>query len=132
VRITRINPADLHAPPGYHHLTIVEPGRMAYLAGQCPLHPDGTCPPADRLDMQIEQVAHNCLIALAAAGAQPGDVVRAVIYVVSSDRQELSATWIALVDSALGQAFSSAVTLLGVAQLGYPDQRIEIDLTAAL
>jgi hypothetical protein len=32
----------------------------------------------------------------------------------------------------MGAAFSTASTLLGVAQLGYPGQLIELDLTAAL
>jgi hypothetical protein len=37
-----------------------------------------------------------------------------------------------LIESALGPAFSTASTLLGVTQLGYSGQRIEIELTAAL
>ena len=40
-RITRINPAQLHPTPGYHHVTVVEAGPTAYLAGQCPLGPAG-------------------------------------------------------------------------------------------
>jgi hypothetical protein len=35
--ITRHNPTQLHNPPGYHHVTVVEAGRLAFLAGQCPL-----------------------------------------------------------------------------------------------
>ena len=36
-RITTINPESLHRTPGYHHVTIAEAGRTAYLAGQCPI-----------------------------------------------------------------------------------------------
>ncbi len=40
-QITRINPPQLHATPGYHHITVVEAGPTAYLAGQCPLDEAG-------------------------------------------------------------------------------------------
>jgi len=33
-KIIRINPGELHETPGYHHVTIVESARMAFLAGQ--------------------------------------------------------------------------------------------------
>ncbi len=38
-RLTRLDPDALHATPGYHHVTVVEAGRTAHLAGQCPLDP---------------------------------------------------------------------------------------------
>jgi hypothetical protein len=37
-----------------------------------------------------------------------------------------------LTGSEIGAAFTTASTLLGVAQLGYPDQLVELDVTAAL
>jgi enamine deaminase RidA (YjgF/YER057c/UK114 family) len=69
---------------------------------------------------------------LEGAGATPADVVRSVIYVVSSDSGVLAAVWRQLNDSPLAPAFTTASTLLGVAALGYRGQLIEIDLTAAL
>lgn len=131
-RIARINPETLHPTPGYHHVTVVEAGRLAFLAGQCPLDGSGAVVGADDLMAQVDQVAANALAALAAIGAGPEDVVRAVIYVVSDDRAELAAVWRRFRASALAPAFASASTLLGVAQLGFPGQRVEIDLTAAL
>jgi enamine deaminase RidA (YjgF/YER057c/UK114 family) len=130
--ITRINPSQLHPTPGYHHVTVVEAGRMAFLAGQCPLDLSGTLVGPGDLDAQIDQVAANALAALAAVGAGPEQVVRAVIYVVSADRMVLGAAWQRLSGSDLGPAFTTASTLLGVAQLGFPGQLIEVDLTAAL
>ena len=70
-RITRINPDQLHTPPGYHHITVVESGRTAFLAGQCPLDVSGTLVGAGDIDVQIDQVVSNSAIALAAVGAQP-------------------------------------------------------------
>ncbi len=105
---------------------------MAFLAGQCPLDLSGTLVGPGDLDAQIDQVAANALAALAAVGAGPEQVVRAVIYVVSADRMVLGAAWQRLSGSDLGPAFTTASTLLGVAQLGFPGQLIEVDLTAAL
>lgn len=130
--ITRINPDQLHPTPGYHHVTVAAAGRTAYLAGQCPLDPTGALVGPQDLDAQIDQVAANALTALSAVGARPGDVVRSVIYVVTSDRDVLGAAWQRLTQSVIGDAFTAASTLLGVAQLGYSGQLIEVDLTAAL
>jgi enamine deaminase RidA (YjgF/YER057c/UK114 family) len=132
VTITRINPDQLHATAGYHHITVVESGRTAYLAGQCPLDRNGVLTGHDDLDAQIDQVVANALTALAAVGAGPAQVVRSVIYVVSAETRTLATAWKRLTASALAPAFTTASTLLGVAQLGYAGQLIEIDLTAAL
>ena len=130
--ITRVSPEELHAPPGYHHVTVVEAGRTAYLAGQCPIDAAGTLVGDGDLEAQADQVAANALTALAAVGAQPSQVVRTVVYVVSTDRADLTAVWDRLNKSAIAEAFTTASTLLGVAQLGFPGQLVEVDLTAAL
>jgi enamine deaminase RidA (YjgF/YER057c/UK114 family) len=84
------------------------------------------------LDAQVDQVVANSLVALDAAGAAPDDVVRAVVYVLSSDSRVLGRVWRRLGASELAPAFTAASTLLGVAALGYPGQLLEVDLTAAL
>jgi enamine deaminase RidA (YjgF/YER057c/UK114 family) len=87
--ITRHNPTQLHNPPGYHHVTVVESGRLAFLAGQCPLDAFGALVGAGDIDLQIDQVAANAAAVLAAVGARPDQVVRSVIYVVSDDNSVL-------------------------------------------
>jgi len=131
-KITRVNPEQLHETPGYHHITVVEAARTAYLAGQCPLDRDGSLVGPDSIETQVDQVATNALTALTVIGAEPQHVVRSVVYVRSDNRTVLAAVWRQLANSALGPAFTTASTLLGVAQLGYPGQLIELDLTAAL
>ena len=130
-RIARLNPTTLHDTPGYHHVTTVEPGRMAYVAGQCPVDRSGTVVGAD-VPAQIDQATANAALALEAVGASPGDVVRAVIYVVTDDRAVLGTAWTRCRSSVIADAFTTASTLLGVSLLGYPDQLVEIDLTVAL
>ncbi len=129
--IERINPAGLHAPPGYHHVSIVDAGRLAFLAGQCPLDPAGELVGPGDVLVQADQVAANAMVALDAIGATPADVVRTVIYVVAGD-VSLGAVWRRLQESPLGPAFTSASTLLGVAALGFTGQLVEVDITVAL
>ena len=130
--LTRLNPPQLHSTPGYHHVTVAPAGRTAYLAGQCPLDADGSLVGPGDLVSQVDQVVRNVLAALDAVGAGPDQVVRTVIYVASADRGDLVAVWQRLTGSALAAAFTSASTLLGVTQLGFEGQLIELDVTAAL
>ena len=131
VTIERSNPEGLHSTPGYHHVTRVQADTLVYLAGQCPLQTSGELAPGG-LEGQTAQVITNILTALESAGATPDHVVRTVIYVASSDRSDLSAVWTQLNASPIAAAFTTASTLLGVAQLGFPGQLVEIDVTAAL
>ncbi|WP_051055398.1 MULTISPECIES: Rid family hydrolase [Kitasatospora] len=130
--ITRIDPAGLHPTAGYAHITVVEAGRTAHLAGQCPLDADGKLVGAGRLDVQTGRVVANAMTALAALGAGPERVVRSVVYVVDDRPEVLGGVWRQLNASPLGPAFTTASTLLGVAALGYAGQLVEIDLTVAL
>jgi len=130
--ITRINPSELHETPGYHHVTVVASGRLAFVAGQCPLDPSGALVGQGDVEAQVDQVAANAATALAAAGALPEHVVRTVIYVVGDDRAVLAAVWRRFGRSPIAGAFTTASTLLGVTRLGFPGQLVELDLTAAL
>lgn len=130
--IRRINLPDLAPPPGYHHATITDATRLVFLAGQCPLDARGDLVGPGDLVVQTRQVAGNIDLALTAVGATAEDVVRTVVYVVSRDRADLAAVWAELRGSVVAAAFGSAATLLGVAQLGYPGQLVEVDVTAAL
>jgi enamine deaminase RidA (YjgF/YER057c/UK114 family) len=131
VTIERTNPDGLHPTPGYHHVTKVQAKTLIYLAGQCPLQPSGELAEGG-LEAQTAQVIRNILTALESTGASPEDVVRTVIYIASPVREDLAAVWTQLSASPLAPAFTSASTLLGVAQLGFPGQLVEIDVTAAL
>ena len=131
--ITKFNPPTVHDPAGYSHVTISSAGRLAHLAGQCPLDRTGEVVgrPGDYA-AQTDQVIANCLAVLTAAGARPSDVVRSIVYVVSPDSAVLAEVWRRLNDSDLAPAFTTASTLLGVTALGYQGQLVEVDLTAAL
>ena len=131
MEIERLNPAGLHATPGYHHVTIAPSERLAFLAGQCPLDLDGTLVGPGDVLVQVDQVAANALTALTAAGAAPSTVVRSVIYVVVDDTTPaLGEVWRRFAASPIAEAFTTASTLLGVSRLGFTGQLVELDLTA--
>jgi enamine deaminase RidA (YjgF/YER057c/UK114 family) len=113
-------------------VTIVEAGRTAHLAGQCPLDPDGNLVGDGDLARQVDQVVANALVALEVVDARPEDVVRSHIWVASGDRSDLAAVWTRVRESELAAALTTASTLVGVAQLGYPGQLVELDLTVAI
>src|SRR4051794_20250773 len=123
--IQRHNPVGLHQTPGYHHVTIVPAGRLVFLAGQCPVDPDGTVVGPGDVLAQVDQVATNTLVALRSVDASPADVVRTVIYVVTDDKTVLDAVWDRFTASPIGEAFTTASTLLGVAKLGFTGQLVE-------
>jgi enamine deaminase RidA (YjgF/YER057c/UK114 family) len=92
--IHKLNPATVHEPAGYSHVTISSSGRLAHLAGQCPVDLSGeVVGKSGDHAAQTNQVIANCLAVLDAAGARPADVVRSVIYVVSADSEVLSEVW---------------------------------------
>jgi enamine deaminase RidA (YjgF/YER057c/UK114 family) len=131
VSIDRRNPEQLHAAPGYHHVTIADAGKWIFLAGQCPLTATGDLVGSDDIGAQVDQIAENTLAALAAlAAAGPDDVVRTVIYVVSDSQPVLADVWNRFTASVIAPAFTTASTLLGVTQLGFSGQRVKLDVTA--
>jgi len=139
--ITRLNPEGLHVTPGYHHVTVVTGSKLVFLAGQCPLRPDGTVVGREREPgqtdhdvalAQVAQIVENTLLALGAVGATPEHVVRTTVYVASEEQRILANVWARFNSSALGPAFSTASTLVGAVRLGFIGQLVELDVTAAL
>ena len=80
----------------------------------------------------MDRVVANTGIALAAIDATPSQVVRTLIWVASSDRGDLSAAWAHLCESEIGDAFTTASTIVGAACLGSAGQLVELDVTAAI
>jgi enamine deaminase RidA (YjgF/YER057c/UK114 family) len=88
------------------------------LAGQCPVRPDGTYPPADDLQGQLDQTVANCLAVLAAVEADPSDVVRSTVYVVADSQRELAQVWALLVDPLLARRFRLRARCLALLSWG--------------
>jgi enamine deaminase RidA (YjgF/YER057c/UK114 family) len=72
----------------------------------------------------------NLRVALAAAGARLGDVVKTTVYVASDDQADLLGAW-EVVSRHFG-GHDAPSTLLGVAVLGCRGQLVEVEAIAAL
>lgn len=126
--IVRLNPETLPnaAEIGYSQISIVEPGRIAFISGQVALTPDGA-PVPESLTEQMKIVSANAKAALQAMGATPHDVVIARVYLVNltpERLEEVMPTFLATFDGA-----QPSVTGIGVAALAGPDFQVELELT---
>ena len=129
--IIRLNPSTLPnaGEIGYSQISIVEPGRMAYISGQVAWRPNGKAAP-ENLAEQMGIVSANAKAALEAIGATPHDIVIARIYVVNltSERlEEVMPPFLATFEGA-----QPCVTGIGVEALAAPDLQVEMELIVRL
>jgi enamine deaminase RidA (YjgF/YER057c/UK114 family) len=124
--IRRTNPAALYAPNGYTHVVEATGRRSIYLSGQTPVDRDGNVVGAGDFRAQAVQVFENLKIALAAAGAGFGDVVKANYYVLDMSNiavlREVRRGY-------LGSA-APASTLVEVRKLAREEFLVEIEMVA--
>jgi enamine deaminase RidA (YjgF/YER057c/UK114 family) len=104
--------------------------RLVFLAGACPLNPDGTTAAPGDFAGQARVCLQNLEQALAGAEARLTDIINTRVLVASSERTDLVAVW-DVVSERFG-AHGVPSTLIGVAVLGYPHQLVEIEAIAAI
>jgi enamine deaminase RidA (YjgF/YER057c/UK114 family) len=131
LKIERLNPDGLMKPTGYSHVVVVEGGRLVFVAGQVALDRDGNVVGKSDLAAQLKQVYANLGKALAAAGAAPKDVVKAVTLVVGYQPAQLPLLREAR-QAFYGSAEPPASTLVGVQALAREDFLVEIEVVAAI
>ncbi|MFC0304720.1 RidA family protein [Sphingomonas sp. C8-2] len=133
-RVRRIDPPTL-APPVmdlYAQIVVASAGRLAFVAGQVALDPEGRLVDAGDHRAQARQCFANIRAAVAAVGATPADIVRMTINVVDY-RAELIGPIFESGREIFGDEWPiTASMLLGVAALGLPEWLIEIDAVVAL
>lgn len=129
--VSLIRSAILTDAVQYSYAATVEPdARLVVLAGVCPLDKAGsTVAPGDYAG-QAAKCLENMVIALAEAGASIEDVVSTRVLVASTRREDLVTAW-DVVRNAFGE-HDVPSTLMGVTVLGYPEQLVEIEVTAAV
>lgn len=104
--------------------------RLIFLAGACPLDEDGSTVAVGDYAGQARKAVENMRTALAAAGADLGDVVSTRVLVASARREDLVAAWQVVRDAFAEHDVPS--TLVGVTVLGYKDQLVEVEAVAAV
>ncbi|MEO0646785.1 MAG: RidA family protein [Cyanobacteria bacterium J06650_10] len=129
--IIRVNPTTLPntSEMGYSQISIVEPGRMAYVSGQVAWQPNGEPVPESLLE-QMQLVSKNVRAALEAIGATPHDVVTARVYVVNltpERLEELMPPFLATFDGT-----QPSVTGVGVQALAASDLQVEMEMVVRI
>jgi len=130
--ITRINPPELGAPPGYSQIVEVRAGRIIFIAGQTALDRDGHVVGKNDFAAQAAQVFRNLAIALQSSGCTAANLVKLTVFLTDMNN-------LASYREARNRFFTSvtppaapAVTLVEVAKLYGPDFLIEIEAIAAV
>ena len=115
----------------YAYASTVPSGtRLVFLAGACPLAPDGSTVAVGDYAGQAARCIETMQRALRAADASIQDVVSTRVLVASSRQADLVTAW-DVVRDAFG-THDVPSTLLGVTVLGYDDQLVEIEAVAAV
>ena len=104
--------------------------RLIFLAGSCPLNADGSTAAIGDYIGQARKCVENMTLALEAAGASIVDVISTRVLVATTKQSDLGAVW-SVVRDTFGE-HDVPSTLLGVTVLGYDDQLVEIEATAAV
>lgn len=126
--IEKVNPPGVRAPnnDAYHHVAVIPPGaRIAHLAGQVGMRPDGTTP--ESLEEQAEQAWANVMAGLAAVGMGAEHVAKVNAYLL--DATDYGA-FAAARSHHLGNARPASTVVL-VRGLLRPEWRFEIEVVAA-
>ena len=79
-----INPESLGAPIGYSHGVVTAPGRLLFIAGQIACDENNRIVSDDFIE-QFDRALANVVIILKAAGGEPANVARLVIYVTNKN-----------------------------------------------
>jgi enamine deaminase RidA (YjgF/YER057c/UK114 family) len=134
MNVRRWNPEEVAPPRGrYSHLAAAPPGsEIVYLAGQLGVRPDGTLAGPDA-EAQARQVFANIEALLAAAGAEPGHVVKLLTLVGGTEhlagyraaQAEVFARWFPGGDY-------PAQSLAVVAALAAPEYTVEVEAVAGI
>lgn len=110
--------------------TAPKDARLIFLAGSCPLTPDGDTAAIGDYAGQAAACVVTMEQALEAAGATIEDVISTRVLVATSDQADLVAAW-EVVRDAFGD-HDVPSTLLGVTVLGYDQQLVELEAVAAV
>jgi 2-iminobutanoate/2-iminopropanoate deaminase len=116
------------AEPLSHYTDAVAAGDILYLSGILPVDAAGEIVGGDDVVAQARQVFANMRQVLAAAGAEPTDVVKVTVYLLDIDDRPL-------INPERQEFFGLArpvSTLVEVSRLAVPGARLEIEAVAHL
>jgi enamine deaminase RidA (YjgF/YER057c/UK114 family) len=124
-----INPSELFDPPGFSHAVVASGQRVVSIAGQTALAKDFSIIGGEDLVAQTKAAMESVKVALDAAGASWGDVIRRTIYTLAPTQYEAIGK---AIHEVTGETEHPAQTILGVTALAVPGLLIEIEVTALI
>lgn len=121
---TAVNPWTWSVPFGFNQAELLEaPTKWLICSGQTAIDGDGNVQHAGDMAGQLALAMENLAAVLAAAGMTLADVVRITAYTTDVD---------AFIAAGMGgERPPSAMTLIGVSRLAYPELLVELEAIAA-
>ena len=125
--VSRRNPPTMWdmASLGFSHISVAEPGRLAFLSGQIAATPGGGEVPKGLAD-QAKLATASLAAALKELGASAQDIVMLRVYVVNATTEAFGQALTPLREL-FGDAMPS-ITTIGVQALYTPDIKVEIEM----
>ena len=128
MRMELVRPDHLYQD-NYSHAAIAPPGGLIFTAGACPIDERGKLVGGTSFASQAQQAMANLVTTLAAAGgAGLPDVLKTMVYVVTTEPGDISDVW-DVIRAAFGD-HDVPGTVVGVTVLGYEGQLVEIEAVA--
>ncbi len=129
--VSRRNPSTMWdmASLGYSHISVAEPGRLAFLSGQVAVTPGSTDIPDD-LASQSKLATASLAAALKDLEATAQDIVMLRVYVVNATSEAFGQA-VAPLRELFGNAMPS-ITTIGVQALYKPEIKVEIEMVVRL
>ena len=129
--VSRRNPPTMWdmASLGYSHISIAEPGRLAFLSGQIAVT-DGSSEVPEDLAGQAKLATASLAAALKELEASAQDIVMLRVYVVNATSEAFGQALIPL-HELFGDAMPS-ITTIGVQALYKPEIKVEIEMVVRL
>jgi len=129
--VSRRNPPTMWdmASLGFSHISIAEPGRLAFLSGQIAMKPDSEEVPED-LAGQAKLATASLAAALKELEATAKDIVMLRVSVVNATSEAFGQA-VTPLRELLGDAMPS-VTTIGVQALYKPEIKVEIEMVVRL
>ena len=129
--VSRRNPPTMWdmASLGYSHISVAEPGRLAFLSGQIAATPGGEDVPKD-LAGQAKLAAASLAAALKDLEATGQDIVMLRVYVVNATSEAFGQA-VTPLRELFGDAMPS-ITTIGVQALYKPEIKVEIEMVVGL
>jgi enamine deaminase RidA (YjgF/YER057c/UK114 family) len=114
---------------GWSHISVAEPGRLAFVSGQIAVTPGSTDVPED-LASQAKLATASLAAALKELEASPHDIVMLRVYVVNATSEAFGQA-VTPLRELLGDAMPS-ITTIGIQALYKPEIKVEIEMVVRL